>query len=152
MLTNKDPCEEAVSIVTTILRFIDVGDSEHVQLRTSATASRIDGEQDGPGDNTADEHQGRDQLQEAQQQICVHRVVLEDVGVGQFVHRGDPVPKTSGTVRGTLPGLQATNVGTRHIHSAVATAQNDEEKDHDHEDDQGRDQGGHERGCRAGCC
>lgn len=82
MLTNKDPCEEAVSIVTAILRFIDVGYSEQVQLRASATASRIHGEQDGPGDNAADEHQDRDQLQEAKEQIRVHRVVLEDVGVG----------------------------------------------------------------------
>ena len=56
MLTNKDPCEEAVSIVTTILRFIDIGKGEHIQLRTSTTTSRIDREQDGPGDNAADEH------------------------------------------------------------------------------------------------
>lgn len=58
MLTNKDPCDEAVSIVTTILRFIDIGNGEQIQLRTSTTTSRIDREEDGPGDNTADEHQG----------------------------------------------------------------------------------------------
>lgn len=91
-LTDEDPREEAVSVVTAILSITDVGNTEHVQLLTATAASRIDGEEDRPGDDAANKHQDRDQLEEAQQQIRVHRVVLQDVGVGKLVHGDDPVP------------------------------------------------------------
>lgn len=76
-------------------------------------------------------------------------MVLQDIGIGQLVHRGDPVPQTGGRVGGTLRRAQITNIGPGHVHAAIAATENHEEKNHDHEGDQRGDQRGQESGQRA---
>lgn len=81
----------------------DIGETEDVELLLTTTASSIDGEQDRPGDAASNEHDGRDQLQESQQEVRIHGMVLEYVSIGKLVHRGDPTPEAGGGFRGALP-------------------------------------------------
>lgn len=72
----------------------DVRQGEDVQLRFDASAGRIDGEQDGPGHQAADEADDGYQLEVAEQEVRVHRVVLQDVRIGQLVHVDNPADQT----------------------------------------------------------
>lgn len=133
--TDKDPCQEAVRVITGSLILGNVGDAQNVQLLLSASASGIDREQDGPGDTAADEQDHGGQLEEAQQQIGIHRVVLQHVSVGDLVHGGDPVKKASRGFGRALPGTQSADVGSRHVRAALAAAQEHKQQDHDQEDE-----------------
>lgn len=122
----------------------DVGETEDIQLLLTTTTGSIDGEQDGPGDTAADEHDGRRQLEESQQEVRIHRVMLENVGIRELVHRTDPAKQASGGFRGALPWLEVANVGSGHVLATLALSQNDKDDDHHGKDDDVNDQGGQE--------
>lgn len=75
-------------------------------------------------------------------------MVLQDVSIGKFVHGLDPVPCAGGRVGGTLPGLEVSNVGSGHIHSAETLTQDDEGKHHYRCNDKRGDQDGEQAGQR----
>lgn len=119
----------------------DVGDTQDVQLLLVAAAGRIDGEQDGERHARANEADHRNRLQKAQQEVGIHRVVLQNIFVGQPVHVTKPIDQ-AGRGRGrSLLGTQDSQVRPRHVHSALTSAQNDENQDHHDGHHQGRDQG-----------
>lgn len=119
----------------------DVGNIQHVKLLVSGPASRIHRPKNGEGNAAANEANHGDQLQETEQEICIHRVVLQYVGIGKFVHARDPVEEAGRGIRGTFGLGQNSNVGTRHVHPVMGLAQDNEEEDHDDSNDQGWDQG-----------
>ena len=56
--TDKDPCYESMGVVSIQIAG-DIGHAEHVQLLHTSATSDVDGEQNGPGDETSDKADGR---------------------------------------------------------------------------------------------
>ena len=65
LLTEEDPANEGMCIVS-ILRVRNVAEADYVQLDLTSTTSSIDGEQDRPCHQTADETNSHRDLEVAQ--------------------------------------------------------------------------------------
>lgn len=65
LLTEEDPANEGMRIVS-ILSVLDVAEADYIQLDLTSTTSRIDGEQDRPCNQTADETHSHRDLEVAQ--------------------------------------------------------------------------------------
>lgn len=63
----------------------DVGKSQNVKLLCTAAASRIDGEEDWPRYGAADQADDDGDLEEAQEEIAVESVMVEDPCVRDLV-------------------------------------------------------------------
>ena len=60
---------------------LDVAEADDVQLLLSTMARGIDREENGPGDATAHKADYSRNLQEAEEEVAVKRVVLQDIGI-----------------------------------------------------------------------
>lgn len=80
----------------------NIGECEQVQLTLAATTSRIDGEQDGPGNQTAHETAYDRDLEKSQEQVAVEGVVVQDVRIGRGPELRDPIDKAIFGRRGSL--------------------------------------------------
>ena len=90
-----------MSIVAVLVPFdgdIDVAEAENVQLNASGATSSIDGEQDGHGDETANEADGDRNLQVSKEEKTIERLVIEDVAVRDLVEGANPVEHSIGQV------------------------------------------------------
>lgn len=74
-LTNEDIREEDMGIESVAI-VGHVAKGQHVQLLLAASASGIDGEQDGPGNQAAREADGRRNFEISKEEVGVERVVL----------------------------------------------------------------------------
>lgn len=57
LLTEEDPADEGMCIIS-ILSVLDIAEADHVQLNLASATSSVDGEQDRPCNQTADEAHG----------------------------------------------------------------------------------------------
>lgn len=81
-----------------------IGNGQNVELLKTCTARGIDGEQNWPGDQTANKAHDGNQLEVAQEQVRVERVVLQHIGIWQPIHCSNPVEEARGRLWGALIG------------------------------------------------
>jgi hypothetical protein len=60
---------------------LDIAEADDVQLLLSTMARGIDREENRPGDATANKADYGRNLQEAEEEVAVKRVVLQDIGI-----------------------------------------------------------------------
>jgi hypothetical protein len=126
--------------------WVDVGHGQEIELRLSAMASCIDGEQDRPGDEAANKGQNDHHLEEAHKQEAVDGLVVKNPLILDVFEVFDP-PEYARTWCWRLALLaQVVEVCPGGIDSAVVLAH--DEKDGDKSD--GDDGRGHEGGDHAG--
>ena len=119
-----------MSEVSRIVLGCKVGNVENIELLIAEMRSRVDGKQNWPCDEAANQRNQRRELQESQQKVGIHRVVFQDISVRDLVHRGDPIGEAGGGFWGALPVLEIADVGTRHIHATFAFAETNEKQCH----------------------
>lgn len=120
-----------------------VRNAQNIQLLLGSTAGGIDRKEHWPGNQATDEADDRDNLEIAEQEVRIHRVMLQDIGIGEPVHVLDPANQASRGGRSELELAQGSQVGTRHISPLLAATQQDEEEDHGTRDSQVNHQRGH---------
>lgn len=69
----------------------DVCHGEDLELRLDTAAGDVDGEKYGEGDDASDQTADDRDLEEAQEEVAVHGVVLQDVCVRNLIKCGNPV-------------------------------------------------------------
>ena len=126
-------------ITTTLMR--NVGEAQHIKLLLASTTGSVDRPQDGEGHAAANKGDHRDQLEEAQQQIGIHGVVLQHMFIGQLVHGRDPIQQARRRGGSALRRAETAQVRPGHVHATLTPAQNDKDQDHDHGGNQGWNQG-----------
>lgn len=135
--------------ISILLGSRDIADAKEVELGLSITASGIDGEQDRPGDAAADEADDSDDLKEAQEQVAVERVMVQDVGVGDLPESRDPGEKALGKLGRAFLLAKRAHMRPRSILARNSAAQEQEDTDIDAGKDQdwneSRDQAGRGR-------
>ena len=119
----------------------NVGEIQHIHLLLASSTGSIHRPQDWEGHAATNKSDHGDQLEVAEQQIGVHRVMLQHMFIGQLVHGRDPIEQTSGRGGSALRRAETAQVRPGHVHATLTAAQNDEDHDHDH----GGNQGGNER-------
>lgn len=92
-LTEVDPGNKSVGIVT-VFAITDVAETDEVQLLQARSAGRIDGKQDRPSYQAAEEAQRHGNLQIAEEEEAVQRVMIEDIAVRNLVERFDPTEQS----------------------------------------------------------
>lgn len=119
----------------------NIAHGEQVELLLACAAGGIDGEQYGPGDEAAEEADNDEQLEEADEQVAVNGLVVEDVLVLDAAKVLDPAEEA--IARGGCLALfaQAVNVGARGIEPAEMAAEDQEEGDEDEGGYGGGDEG-----------
>jgi hypothetical protein len=70
----------------------------------AASASRVDGEQDGPCENGAEEGDRRADAQVSKEEVGVDGLMLQRVSVGDFEEGADPVEEAGWECRGAFSG------------------------------------------------
>ena len=119
----------------------NVGEIQHIHLLLASSTGSIHRPQDGEGHAAAHESDHGDQLEVAQQQIGVHRVMLQHMFIGQLVHGRDPIQQARRRGGSALRRAETAQVRPGHVHATLTPAQNDKEHDHDHGGNQGWNQG-----------
>ena len=109
--TEKDPCYECMGIVTGVISLHDIAHTEQVELDLSTAPSDVDWKEDWPSDAAADEANGRCNLQIAEEQIAVERLVIQDIGVRNLEESPNPVEETFGKIWGAFPETVSLTLG-----------------------------------------
>jgi hypothetical protein len=92
-----DPADEDMSVVAVLLRlWVDIAISQDVQLLLAASTGGINGEEDWPGDTAAGETYDQGHLQEAEVEVCVERLVLKSIDIGDLPKGAYPIEQTIG--------------------------------------------------------
>lgn len=99
---EKNPGDEGVR-VEAILVVCDVTETDDVQLQLASAASRVDGEEDRPCYETADEADGCGDLKVSKQEEAVERMVIENIAVWNLIESADPVEHAIGKIWRPLP-------------------------------------------------
>lgn len=129
-LTNKQPCHESMGKVTSIGLVRNIGNTQDVQLLFVAATGCINGEQNGKCHAAAHEADHGDRLQKAQQEVGIHRMMLQNIFIGQLIHVTNPIEQT-GRGRGrSLLGAQHSQVRSGHVHAALTSAQDYKHQNH----------------------
>ncbi|KFZ14047.1 hypothetical protein V502_06294 [Pseudogymnoascus sp. VKM F-4520 (FW-2644)] len=136
---EEDPSDEDVGVhaVLAIGVLVQVAKGQQVKTLGAIAARRVDGEQDGPGDEAAEEADGDEDAHVAQEQVGVERLGLEHIGIGDLPEGAEPVEHASWELWGALASPE---VGSRGIEATVRPTQDQEDGDIDEGDEQGRDQ------------
>jgi hypothetical protein len=173
------------------VRFADVAHGQKIQLLLASAAlfmsgwgvhaidqpayRSVDGEEDGPCDEAAQEAENNDELEVAHEQEAVNGRVVQNVLVGRAAEVADPsqergagrwglAPVRAGQLQILLPMRrrwilfiwcdvlfsQAVEVGSGGVDAAEFVAEDQEEGDEDDGDDGGGNEGGDEAGERIG--
>ena len=133
-------------VVTVGAVCVDVGHGQKVELLLTTAAGGIDGEQDRPGNEAADKGQNDHHLEEADKEVAVNRLVVEDVlilDVSKVLY-----PAKDARIRGWRLALlaQVVEVGPGGIDSAEVLAHDEEDGDKSDGDDcSGHEGGDHAR-------
>ena len=104
---EKNPGNEGVGVEAILVVFCDVTETEEVQLLQLSAACRIDREKDWPCHETADEADGRRNLEVSKQQEAIERVVVEDIAIWDLVESANPIEHTRGKSWRALPVKRA---------------------------------------------
>jgi hypothetical protein len=167
LLTKVDPGtssmrKEAVVVV------LDVGHRDDVQLLLATAASRVDGEQDRPGDEAADQARNDRHAQKAEEEVAIKRVVGQDIGIGNLEEGREPVEEavresraalTSRLLAGYFPsnlavvGIRSSNAADeapRGIATSKLAAQEEKGNEPDEGEEGDRGEGAEQGGGRVG--
>ena len=79
-----------------------ITECEQVEALVTATASRVDWEEDWPGKDATKEGDGRADADEAQEEVCIKRLMLKSVGVWDLPESAEPVEEASWESWGSL--------------------------------------------------
>jgi hypothetical protein len=85
---EEDPCDKGVSVESILVR--NVAETQHVQTSLSTASCSIDGEEDGPCDASTNEGDEDQDFEEAEEQVAIEGVVVEDESVGLCSIAGNP--------------------------------------------------------------
>jgi hypothetical protein len=77
-------------------RIRNVTHRQHLQLDLSLATCRIDGEEDGPSDGTANQADVAEDFEIAQKEEAVEGSIVENKRIGVFEERLDPVEESGG--------------------------------------------------------
>lgn len=91
--TKIDPRDKDMSIITVFV--LDVAEADHVELLLASSTGGIDGEEDGEGDATTDEAHGGSNLEVAEEEVAVQRVVVEHIAIRYLEEGADPVEQST---------------------------------------------------------
>src|SRR4051794_38829115 len=78
-LTQEHARYERMRIVADLLRVSDIAHRQDIQLLVATASGGIDWEQDGPGDQAAQEADDDNELEVAEEQVAVDGLVVQDV-------------------------------------------------------------------------
>ena len=84
-----------MSIVSRIVAGQHIGIGEKIKLNSVTAACGVDWKEDWPCDETADQANDRCNLEEAEQQVAIHRLMVQDVGVWNLIECPNPVEETT---------------------------------------------------------
>jgi len=118
----------------------DVGHGQDFELRLDTSTGDVDGEEHGKCNDTSNQTGNDGDLEEAQEEVAIHGVVLEHIGVRDFVEGLDPVEESSGEVWRTLAGAQR----SQHRSWAIVAREPLAEEAEEQEEDYGIDENGNE--------
>jgi len=76
--------------ISVVRVWVDICVSEHVELCEASTTGRVDGEQYGPGEETADKGDYDSHLEVSKQEESVERRVSQDIRVGYLIESLQP--------------------------------------------------------------
>ena len=119
-----------------------VGHGQDLKLSLDSSAGDVDGEKDGECNDTSNQTGDDGDLEEAQEEVAIHGVVLEHVGIRDVVERFDPVEESSGKIRSSLAGTQC----SKHSSWAVVAREPLAEEAEEQEECDGVEENGDERG------
>ena len=88
--------------IVSIFGVRNVAEADYVQLDLTSTTSSIDGEQDWPCDQTADETHSHRYFEVAQQEIAVQGMVVEDIAVWDLAESTEPIEHALWKIWGPL--------------------------------------------------
>lgn len=118
----------------------DIGHAQNVQLLLTTAASGIDREQDRPGDNASDKTHDNQDLEEAEPQVTIKRVVSEHMAVGKGRVVFDQAEE-AGVGLGSLPAiLEESFIRPRTVDTRITSPNKEESREGDDGDDQRWDQ------------
>ena len=107
--------------IVAIVGIFDVAETQDIQLLLPSTSSGIDREKNGPRDQATNETNGGGDLEEAQEEERIQRVVIEYIAVGKFVEYADPVEETFWQFWRALPiGKSVSAVAARLFSGGIA--------------------------------
>lgn len=121
---QEDDRNQSVGIVA--IHVGDVAHGEQVELLLAGAAGSIDGEEDGPGDEAAKEADDDEQLEEADKQVAVNGLVVQNVLVLDVAEVGDPAEESIARGGRLAVVAQAVDVGARGIEATEATTEDEE--------------------------
>jgi hypothetical protein len=67
------------------IRIRNIAETQEIKLLLPASASCVDGKQDGPSNAAADKGNDSEHLHVTQKQIAIERLVLKDMLIGEFL-------------------------------------------------------------------
>jgi hypothetical protein len=111
---------------------------------------RIDGEEDGPRDQTAQKADDDEQFEVAHEQISVNGLVVQNVDILDVLEVLDPTEKARARGRRLALVANAVDIGARRVHATELATEDQEQGDEEERDQKGRYEGRDERGERVG--
>ena len=130
---------------------VHVANGKHIKLLTAAMTGDVDWEKHGPGDKTSKEAESRCDLEVAQQEVGIHRLMAQDVGIWQAPHGADPAKEAGLWCGSALMLAQCSDVCSGNVLTTLALAQDQKEHHHDSRDDGGGHEGRKKPRQRVGC-
>lgn len=103
--TKEDPSHKRVrehAMPVARFLFIQVSECEEVETRIAVAASRVDCKEDWPGNQRTKEGDSRADTNEAQEEVCIERLVLERVGIWDLPEGAEPVEEACWKSWGSL--------------------------------------------------
>lgn len=104
-LTKIDPGHKHMSVVTVF--GLDVAKADHVELLLASSARCIDGKEDWERDTATNEAHGGSNLEIAEKEVTIKRVVVKHIAIGNLEEGSNPVEHSTWQSRGALPTTQA---------------------------------------------
>ena len=90
-LTEKDPCNKDMCVVSILAALPDVGEREEIQLSLPTSACCVHRKQDGEGATASHEANDHEHLEKPEIEISIQRLVIEDILVRDTSERFQPV-------------------------------------------------------------
>ena len=88
--------------IVSILGVRNVAEADYIQLDLTSATSSIDGEQDRPCHQTANETDSHRNFEVAQQEIAIQGVVVEDIAVWDLAESTEPIEHALWKIWGPL--------------------------------------------------
>lgn len=104
-LTKIDPGHKHMSVITVF--GLDVAKADHVELLLASSARGIDGKEDWERDTTTDEAHGGSNLEIAEKEVTIQRVVIEHIAIRYLEEGSNPIKHSTWQSRRAFPTTQA---------------------------------------------